>query len=102
MSQAMLNVVIFGPSVLGLLVLIVTCFSSGSVRWLKVSCAAAILLHATSIGVVFSLIAASGAGGGGSQGGVGLLADYLIIGWAVIVVIGVGKYALIKHAQTHR
>jgi hypothetical protein len=102
MSQLMFSVFIFGPSVVGLLLLVVTCFSSGSVRWLTVSCAAAMLLHAISIGVVFALIAASGAGGGGSQGGVGLLMGYLIIGWAVIVVMALGKYALIKHAQTHR
>ena len=93
---------LFGPSVLGLLSLLATCVFTDNLRWLVGVCAAAMLLHVVSVGVEYAAVAVSGAGGGGVPFDPALFGDHLIIGWAVIAVIALAKYGLVKHAQARR
>ena len=93
---------LFGPSVLGLLSLLITCFLTRNLRWLGIATAAAALLHGVSVGVEFALVAVSGAGGGGAPFDVSLFGEHLIIGWAIVGVIALAKYGLIKHARAQR
>ena len=134
MSSGVILVLGFGPSLLGLLLLLTTCFVTRNRLWLGVACAVAMLLHGISAGLARKLqngamhftqvrtpIWANPARLCGVTGvicigtlyiwtrlagrqhiGRALLGDLLIIGWAVIGVIALTKYALIEHAQTHR
>ncbi len=93
---------IFGPSLLGFVLLVSTCLLTRNLRWLGIASGAAMLLHCASVGLVRVLLAWGPGSGGGASTAFGLLLDLLIMGWAVIAAIALAKYALVKHAQAHR
>ncbi len=96
-------VLIFGPSLLGIAVLLVVCILTRSMKWVAAACVVAALLHSVSVGILYGLLGWSVTTQPGASAAVGLLRELLIIGWAVIAVVALAKFAVIKHhARTQR
>lgn len=77
----LISLLIFGPSCIGFLLILLTCNYANRWRWVLVASAIGTLLHLLSVAVVKGIADAGAAWGGGSSGGA---VGYCIVGFIVL------------------
>jgi fucose 4-O-acetylase-like acetyltransferase len=90
----------FSPSVIGVILLLFTCLMTDDWRWLGVACWVALILHGASVVFARQLYISNSTDQVRTSLGRALLGDLLLIGWAIIAVITLTKYALFQHGRT--